>query len=1670
MSNEEKLRSYLKLATTDLRQTRRRLEELEAKDSEPIAIVAMSCRYPGGVASPEDLWDLVASGTDAVSPFPTDRGWDEDLYDPDPERQGKSYVREGGFLHSAAEFDPGFFGMSPREALATDPQQRLLLETSWEAIERAGIDPTSLRGSRTGVFAGVMYNDYASRMHVAPDGFEGHIGNGSAASVASGRVSYTLGLEGPAVTVDTACSSSLVTLHLAVQALRNGECSLALSGGVTVMSTPTVFVEFSRMRGLAADGRSKAFSDAADGAAWAEGAGMLLLERLSDARRNGHPVLAIVRGSALNQDGASSGLTAPNGPSQQRVIRAALANAGVSAAEVDVVEAHGTGTTLGDPIEAQALLSTYGQERSEDRPLWLGSLKSNVGHTQAAAGVGGVMKMVLAMRHGVLPRTLHVDEPSSKVDWSAGAVELLTESREWAEVEGRPRRAGVSSFGVSGTNAHVILEQAPEPELVEAAEPAEVTAPVEPAAVPWVLSGRDGAALRGQAARLLSHLQADPALSPVDVGWSLAAGRAEFEDRAVLVAADRTGLVSGLAALARGEEAPGVIAGVSEGVGDRVVFVFPGQGAQWAGMGVELLDASPVFAERLGECAAALSEFVDWSLVDVLRGTEGAPSLDRVDVVQPVSWAVMVSLAEVWRSLGVEPSAVVGHSQGEIAAACVAGGLSLRDGARVVALRSQAIAEHLAGRGGMMSVALPLAEVESRLEGWVGRLEIAAVNGPSSTVVAGEPDALDELLAACEAEGVRARKVPVDYASHTSHVELIEAELARVLADISPQPARVPFYSAVTGQPVETTGLDAGYWYRNLRRTVRFEESIGALSGAGFGAFVEVSAHPVLTMSVQETLENRGAEQAVAVGSLRRDEGGLDRFLTSVAEAWTHGVRVDWTQVFAGTGATRVELPTYAFQRRRYWLENPAAEMAPSLPADRVDAEFWDAVERADLDTLAATLDLPGGEPLGEVVPALAAWRRQRQEHVRLDGWQYRIGWQPLSLDSSAVLSGTWLLLVPEGHTDKDTDTDSAAFAADALSARGARVVTVELDGSHADREQWGRALASAVEDGSPVDGVVSLLAIATAESGAVAASGTAPGAFGVPAGIATTLASVQALGDAGVDAPLWCVTRGAVAVDGGEAVADPVQSEVWGLGRVVALEHPERWGGLIDLPETLDARASERFAAVLASEGAEDQVAVRATGVFGRRLARSGGVADRAADDAAWQPGGSGSVLVTGGTGALGGHVARWLARNGAAHLILTSRRGPDAPGAAELAAELRELGAEVTVAACDVADRDAVADLLGSVPAEHPLTAVVHTAGVLDDGVIDGLTPERFARVRGPKVDAAVHLDELTRESDLSAFVVFSSMSGTVGAAGQGNYAAANAFLDALVNRRRALGLPGTSIAWGTWAGGGLAEGETREKWTHRSGLDAMDPRDAVAVMGRILGRGDEFAVVADVSWDRFAPSFAAVRPSPLLHGIPEARRALEAAAASATVGGEPGAGSAAGLRERLTGLPAAERKRVVRELILTHAAAVLGHADTATIAGGRPFKDLGFDSLTAVELRNRVKAATGLPLPPTLIFDFPTPADLAETVLTRLLPESESADDAGTPYETRVREALASIPLARIRDAGLMDVLLQLADFQEENQAEEENDHEPVDEESIDSMDAESLLRMAFDSTDS
>ncbi|MFJ9847183.1 SDR family NAD(P)-dependent oxidoreductase [Kitasatospora sp. NPDC101155] len=1432
---------------------------------EPIAIVGMACRLPGGVRSPEELWRLVTDGVDVMAPFPTDRGWELD--------PAYRHTREGGFLYDAAEFDADFFGISPREALAMDPQQRLLLETSWEAFERAQIDPLSLAGSRTGVFVGLAGNDYQAmvRESAAGSGF-GMTGNSS--SVASGRIAYTLGLEGPAVTVDTACSSSLVALHLAAQALRGGECSLALAGGATVMSTSEAFEDFAQQGGLAADGRCKAFADAADGTGWGEGVGLVLLERLSDARRHGHQVLAVVRGSAINQDGASNGLTAPNGPSQQRVIRQALANARLTADQVDAVEAHGTGTSLGDPIEAQALLATYGQDR--ETPLLLGSLKSNIGHTMAAAGVAGIIKMVQAMRHGVLPRTLHADQPSTHVDWAAGAVELLTEQRDWPELN-RPRRAAVSSFGMSGTNAHVILEQVAEPVPVEAAE--------VPPVLPFVLSARTEPALRAQAERL-REWHVGLALPAAEVGRALALGRARLPHRAVVIGGTPEDFADGLAALAAGGVSEHLVQGVARAAdGAGPVFVFPGQGSQWAGMGTELLRTSPAFRAAMARCEAALAPYVDWSLTEAIADDA---LLERVDVVQPALFAVMVSLAEVWRSCGVEPAAVLGHSQGEIAAACVAGALSLEDAARVVALRSRLIGSELAGQGGMVSVAVSAQAVQELLDRWPGRLALAAVNGPTSVVLAGDADAVQELLDVCEAEQLRARRVPVDYPSHSPHVERIQAELLTALETVAPRPAQVPFWSTVTGGLLDTTELTGEYWYRNLRQTVRFEETVRALASAGHTVFVETSAHPVATVGVEETLGSCGVD-GVVTGTLRRKTGDAGQFITALATLGVHGTEPDWSAVFGPATGRRVALPTYAFQRRRFWPER---------------------IERGS------------------------------RARTVTDDWRYRVAWQSLTQPTTADRTGKWLVALPA----RVAGEEAVATLLEALAAAGREVLPLVLDA--VDPEQVRQQAAGAV-------GVLSLL---TWDEQPDADHPS------VPHGYALTVSLIQALG--GVEVPLWCVTRDAVRVADSDLLGNPGQALVWGLGRVLGLEHPERWGGVVDLPAALDPRTAELFARTLGSTGDEDQWAVRPAGVFVRRMVR----ANPYAEQPDWRP--SGTVLVTGGTGALGAKVARWLAGNGAEHLVLTSRRGERAEGAAELAAEIAELGARVTIAACDVADREALSALLAGLPGE--LTTVVHAAGVLDDGLIESLTADQLERALSAKMTAAHNLHELTRDRELSAFVLFSSAGATAGAPGQGNYAPGNAYLDALAQHRQALGLPATSVAWGAWDGSGMATGAVKDL-LRRHGVPAIDPELALTVLQQALNEARPMVLVADIEWPRYHVAFTAVRPSPMFDEIPEVRQ-LRAAEPQESVA------SGSALQQQLAALSEPEREQLLLDLVRAHSALVLGHSAPDAVAADRAFRELGLDSVTAVELRNRLNTATGLRLPATLVFDFPTPTALA------------------------------------------------------------------------------------------
>ncbi|CAM5711442.1 Polyketide synthase OS=Streptomyces fumanus OX=67302 GN=GCM10018772_62400 PE=4 SV=1 [Streptomyces fumanus] len=1680
---------------------------------EPIAIVGMACRFPGGVESPEDLWRLVAEERDAIADFPTDRGWDLDgIYDPDPESLGKTYVRNGGFLDSVADFDAEFFGISPREALAMDPQQRLLMETSWEAFERAGIDPAALKASATGVFIGAVSQDYGPLLSRTSDAVEGYRLTGTTGSVASGRLAYTYGFEGPAVTVDTACSSSLVALHLAAQALRRGECTMALAGGATIMSSPDMFIEFSRQRGLSDDGRCKAFADSADGTAWAEGVGVLVVERLSDAVRKGHRVLAVVRGSAVNQDGASNGLTAPNGPSQQRVIRQALANAGLSTGDVDAVEAHGTGTMLGDPIEAQALIDAYGQGRTVERPLYLGSLKSNIGHAQAASGVGGVIKTVMALRAGVLPRTLHVDAPSSHVDWSAGAVELLTEAREWPD-SGRPRRAGVSSFGISGTNAHVIVEEAPE--AVDAAE-----VPAVGGVLPFVVSGRSVEGLRAQAERLAAYVRGGVELS--GVASALVAGRSALEFRGVVVAGDRGELVAGLEELAARESVPG---GVRSST--RPVFVFPGQGSQWVGMAAGLLDESAVFAERIAACEVALAPHVDWELTAVLRSSE-EDWLGRVDVVQPVLWAVMVSLAGLWESFGVRPAAVVGHSQGEIAAACVAGALSLGDAAKVVALRSQAIVE-LAGTGGMASLGVPAERAAELIAPYEGRVSVAAVNGPGSVTVAGEPDALDALLADCDAADVWARRVPVDYASHSAQVESIRDRILADLADLEPMAPTVPFYSAVTAERLETSPLDAAYWYTNLRQTVRFEETVRLLLADGFDAFVEASAHPVLTTPVEGTVE----DAAVVLGTLRRDEGDLRRFTTALGEAYVQGLPVDWTPLVGTARTTGPDLPTYPFQRRHYWPATASTSTGDLTSAGLARAGhplLGASVPLADAEgllltgalSLAAHPWLAGHRVGGTVVlpgAAVVDLAIRAADEVGCDLLEELVMEAPLVIPERGSVQvqvrverleegGAYGLSIHSRRADADTDAPWTRNATAVLAVRqgsadesgrfavwpptGAH--PIDLDAFYERLAEVGhgytglfRGLSAAWRVGEDIYADVTLPSGEEAPQGfgihpalldaalhGVALDNTTDGQLLVPGRWADV--SLSATGATAVRVRLARLGADEVAVELGDQTGRPVMN-VGSLllqrvsieqfqetrtgggmyrvdwapvgpvegefpGQVVVLDGDDPELGAVEgAPEVVvlpcfdgsdvhgmaagvlgvvrawlaDARfESSRLVVVTRGPGGvvsglvrsaetehpgrfvlvetdgedwladvrtalavgEREVAVRDGALSVPRLVR------HAVTDGEVVSWGEGAVLITGGTGTLGGLVARHLAmRHGVRELVLVGRRGMDAPGVGELVEELAALGVSVVVEACDAADRDALAGVLERIPGR--LAGVVHAAGVLDDGVVAGMSDDQLHTVLRAKVDSAVNLHELTRDLDLTAFVLFSSAASVFGTSGQANYAAANAFLDALAQQRRASGKPAISLGWGPWAQTsgmtGIAEGTTAARALRR-GVRALMNDEGLALFDDAL-RSDE-AHLLPVILDPVALRARAASGSlpDVLRGVVRTTSRRTASTAAGTDGSRFAA--------RLAALDAPAREAEILNLVRTNVSLVLGHESGQTVEAARAFRDLGFDSMLAVDLRNRLNAATGLRLPATLVFDHPTLSALARHLEEALL----------------------------------------------------------------------------------
>ncbi|WP_437970633.1 SDR family NAD(P)-dependent oxidoreductase [Sorangium sp. So ce260] len=1501
------------------------------REHEPIAIVGLGCRLPGGVADAEGFWQLLADGVDAVARIPKER-WDADAYyDPDPDAPGKTYAREGAFLSSPPDrFDARFFGISPREAVNIDPQHRLLMEVIWEAFEHAGLVPG--RDPLTGVFVGIGLSDYGvlQRGSERLETMDAYTMSGTFTSFSAGRLSYALGLQGPSAAVDTACSSSLVAVHLACRSLRAFECNVAVAGGVQLMLAPLMYVYLARAHALAPDGRCKTFSAEANGYGRGEGCGMVVLKRLSDARRDGDRILAVIRGSAVNNDGHSSGLTVPNGKAQQAVIRQALSNARLSPGDIDYVEAHGTGTPLGDPIEVEALAAVYGAGRPAERPLRLGAVKTNIGHLEAAAGIAGLMKVVLALQHGELPAHLHASTLNPRIPWAELPVEVTTTAVAWRG-EGRRRRAGVSSFGMSGTNAHVLLEEAPD-DVEEAPATGDLLTLVP-------LSARTPEALSAMAdayGRFLRRGLAEEGACLRDVAYTASVRRSHHEHRLVVLGSSREELAASLDAFARGEARPGVVRGrTASAVQPKIAFVFSGWGSQWTGMGLSLVGEEPVFREAMEACDAAARREAGFSLLAELRSEGGPLALGRVDVVQPVLFAISVALTALWRSWGVEPDAIVGHSMGEVAAACAAGALTLEDGARIICHRSRLLSR-LSGKGAMAVVELPLAQAEEAIRGHERRLAVAVSNSRRSTVLSGEPAAMDELLAQLERAQVFVRRVRTDGAGHSPQVDPLMDELREALAGLSPATASVPMHSTVSGKVCEGPELGAEYWAQNMRSPVLFSQAVERLIESDHTMFLEISPHPVLLHSVEESLRDRRRD-GLALASLRRAQDARRSLLESLGALHAHGHPVDWKRLYP-SGGRCVSLPGYPWQREPYWLQGGGGRGAAR------------GEERS--------------EGAGELLYALE-WRRRELEEEGGGG---------------VVPRGAWLVLSDRGGT-------GAALSAQ-LERRGeatVRAVAAEryerveprrygLDPS--DGSGYAALLGDAFNEEHPCRGVVHLFGL----------DGTGPEATS-----AETLVSDQRLGSLSAlllakalvrrgwrDMPrLYLVTRGVQAAGPEASVVRVSQAPLWGVGRVVGAEHPELGCTRVDLGEGAAEHGVEALVGELLAQAREPEVALRPSGRYVARLARGAGRAG--GDGSGVRLRGDGTYLITGGLGGLGLSVGRWMVDRGARHLVLVGRSGATERARAAMK-EMEGTGAQVLAVQADVAQRASVERLLSELGQRlPPLRGVVHAAGVAVDSTVEEETEERLFEALGPKMQGAWNLHSLlgTREAEtpLDFFVLYSSAMSVLGPPGSVNYAAADAFLDALAHHRRAQGLAATSINWGLFSDvGAAARSGAAERMASR-GMPGLTEAQGTDVLARMLAGGEAQALAMNFSlrhWIEFYPSAAA---SPLWEEVRKER--VEAA---------PGAARAAELQRALEAMRPEDRPAALQQLVREQAALIL-RQEPGRIERDTPFMSLGFDSLMGLELRNRLEAGLSLALPATLIWTYPHIAALSAYLLGKL-----------------------------------------------------------------------------------
>ena len=1543
---------------------------------EPIAIIGMSCRFPDA-DGPDAFWQMLMNRVDAVTEVPGDR-WDADrLFDADTTAAGKIATRWGGFLNRVDEFDAHFFGISPREAVRMDPQQRLLLEIAWEAFEDAGRTVEQLAGSQTGVFIGLQSQsaDYFWLQFDDLSQMDAFTGPGTAHNIASGRLSYVFDLQGPNLVVDTACSSSLVAVHLACQSLRASECSMAVAGGVNLMLSPLWNVPLSRMQILASDGRCKTFDAKADGMVRSEGCGAVVLKRLSDAVADRDRILAVIRGSAVNQDGRTNGITAPNGLSQRALVRQALRNAGVAAAEISHVETHGTGTPLGDPIEVEALAEIIGEPRADAGTCYLGAVKTNIGHLEGAAGIAGLIKVILSLRHETIPPLAHFTTLNPHISLEGTRFVIPTAASAWASSSGR-RLAGISSFGWSGTNAHMIVEQAPANAVDRDDENAgDARAHVLP------ISARSAPALVALAERYRDFLRsAAPDSRLDDVCYTASLRRSHHEHRAAVVGSSRHEIADALDALASGQPRRGTSAGqLRPGRNASTVFVFCGQGPQWRGMGRELLRDEPVFRDAVGRCDAEIRQIAGWSPLDELLADGDRSRLDQTEFAQPLLFTLQVGLAALWSSWGVTPSAVVGHSVGEIAAAHVAGALTLADASRIVVHRAR-IMQQATGLGKMAVVELPVREVERAVAAFAGRISIAAVNAPTSTVVSGEPSAVDELLGALKERQVLVQAIPVNYAFHSYQMAPSAKELTAALAGLSPAALRVPMFSTVTGRACSGPELDASYWGRNVGERVRFADAINGLASGDDKAFLEIGPHPVLTSAISQCLGER-TPHTVAY-SLQRNNPERASMLSALGGLYAAGCSVDWTPLF-GASARCVQLPAYPWQRERYWISRVRGKSLDEQLSGRVSASQTDAAADG-------------------------------AEH-RLNDWFYSIDWSAaparelVASSQVAASGGTWVVFA-------DRDGLGLRLAA-RLESRGdkavlvfpshdqSRTTTGALSVDADDPEDFNRLWTTLTREAtSPLRGIVHLWSL---DSTSPATTSSLESDQRRNCGSVLHFVKAMIAARSSSSSRLLLVTRGAQAVTDADAVA-VAQAPLWGLARALKLELSEIRCDRLDLDPSAESDDIDVLLREL-PDTAEDQVAYRGATRYVARLRRlpPAVATDSAADRRLQTPLPAGALnpdatyLITGGLGALGLHVARWLVDRGARSLVLASRTGEAAAAAMPALDQLKAAGANIVVARADVSRREDVQRLLAEIAASQaPLRGIVHAAGVLDDGVLIQQNFARFARVMAPKIAGSWNLHSLTLDLPLDFFILFSSASAVLGSPGQTNYAAANAFLDALAHLRRAQGLPALSINWGAWSVSGMAaalDERDQRRWAER-GLVAMSPADAVAALQALAGAGFPQVAVLPMDWRRYCEQFpGGAAPAFLSLVVQDHTAAAETLPRSA----------AARLRAELESAAPRKRLDLLMNHVRIHAMSVLGLPPTFSLDAQQGLRDVGLDSLLALELRNRLQSAVESPLPATLAFYFPTVADLARHLAQNVLRLELTAPSDGPASDESARQ---------------------------------------------------------------